>query len=227
MVIPVFPSVLTGPEASVFLPAALAGGLAGGVAAALCAYGFSRRLFKSGVMREILGDVKPALSDYMEWLATVSGEFSLWKADLLPAFVPDSPRDQFELNRMRQLFVDQRHQRWLDQLEAYDTVLAKFTPAIKAIWLRQAGLMETFARVFRDLEADPPEAAQAGGLIENLAFEQNLLVSDLLYHWQYECLRPVASARPRSPKAVLKPRIMRTAWGRIKVILPAGRVPNL
>lgn len=208
---------------SVFLSAALMGGMSGGLGGAALAYFFSRRLFRSQVMREALQEIRGPMSSYMDWLETVSGEFSLWKADLLPAFVPDSPQDQFELNRMRKLFVDRRSQRWLDVLEAYDTLLARFTPAVNAIWSRQAELHEAFSRIFKNLESDPPEAARGGQLIENLAFEQNQLVSDFLYHLQYECLKPVASARPRKPKAPIKARIVRTAWGRIKVVGPKAK----
>lgn len=208
---------------SVFLSAALMGGMSGGLGGAALAYFFSRRLFRSQVMREALQEIREPMSSYMDWLETVSGEFSLWKADLLPAFVPDSPQDQFELNRMRKLFVDRRSQRWLDVLEAYDTLLARFTPAVNAIWSRQAELHEAFSRIFKNLESDPPEAARGGQLIENLAFEQNQLVSDFLYHLQYECLKPAASARPRKPKAPIKARIVRTAWGRIKVVGPKAK----
>jgi hypothetical protein len=219
---PSFASLLSGPLGTVFLASALLGGLFGGTLGALLAYLFSRRLFKSEVMRDALRDIRAPLAAYGEWLTTVSGEFSLWKADLLPAFLPDSERDQFELNRMRKLFVDQRSQRWLDKWEEYDSLLAKFGRAAQAIRLRQAGLHQAFAEVFRNLESDPPEAARAGGRIENLAFEQIQLVSDFLYHLQYECLRPIATARPRAPNSIAKPRIVRTAFGKIKVIAPEG-----
>lgn len=160
------------------------------------------------------------LSGYMEWLTTVSGEFALWKTDLLSAYIPDSSQDQFELNRMRKLFVDQRNQFWLSKLEEYDTLLEKFNPAIKAMWFRQMELHQTFSKVFKSLESDPPEAVNAGERIEALAFEQGQLVTDFLYHLQYECLRSVATAKPRAPKNIIKPRIVRTAMGRIKVVLP-------
>jgi hypothetical protein len=215
---------LTGTWDDVFLTAALMGGLVGalvgGLGAAGTAYFFSRRLFKSKVLDNARKDIKGPLSGYMEWLTTVSGEFSLWKTDLLPAYIPDSAQDQFELNRMRKLFVDQRNQLWLSKLEEYDTLLAKFNPAIKAMWFRQMELHEGFSKVFKALESDPPEAVKAGERIETLAFEQGQLVSDFLYHLQYECLRSVATARPRTPKEVAKPRIVRTALGRIKVVLP-------
>jgi hypothetical protein len=212
----------TGPSGSAFLASALMGGLFGGTFGALLAYHFSRRLFRSQVMRAALEDIRGPLSAYAEWLATVSGEFSLWKGDLLPAFLPDSERDQFELNRMRKLFVDQRSQRWSDKLEEYDTLLARFGAAAGALRVRQAGLHQAFADAFKNLEADPPEAARIGGRIESLAFEQMQLVSDFLYHLQYECLRPIADARPRAPRHVSKPRIVRTAFGKIKVVAPKG-----
>ena len=62
---------------------------------------------------------------------------------------------------------------------------------------------------------------------EGLAFEQGQLVSDFLYHLQYECLRSVATARPRTPKDIIKPRIVRTVLGRIRVVTPKDTVSNL
>jgi hypothetical protein len=224
MIYPQFPGFLTGPGESVFLGAAILGGLIGsligGLAAVITAYLFSQSLFKSKVLDNARKDIKVQLSAYMEWLTTVSGEFALWKTDLLPAYLPDSAQDQFELNRMRKLFVDQRNQLWLSKLEEYDTLLEKFNPAIKAMWFRQMELHEGFSRVFKALESDPPEAVKAGEKIEGLAFEQGQLVSDFLYHLQYECMRSVATARPRAPKEIVKPRIIRTAMGRIRVVTP-------
>ncbi len=217
-------ALFSGTMQSVFLAAALIGALIGsligGLAAVGTAYLFSRRLFKSKVLDNARKDIKVPMSAYIEWLTTVSGEFALWKTDLLPAYIPDSSQDQFELNRMRKLFVDQRNQLWLSKLEEYDTLLEKFNPAIKAMWFRQMELQEAFTQVFKSMESDPPEAVIAGGKIEGLAFEQSQLVSDFLYHLQYECLRSVATAKPRAPKGIIKPRIVRTALGRIKVVLP-------
>lgn len=216
---------------SLFWNAAVVGGLLGslfgGLAAVITAHAFSRKLFKSKVLDNARKDIKAPLSSYMEWLTTVAGEFALWKTDLLPAYLPDSAQDQFELNRMRKLFVDQRNQLWLSKLEEYDTLLEKFNPAIKAMWFRQMEIHESFTRVFKAMETDPPEAVASGERIENLAFEQGQLVSDFLYHLQYECLRSVATARPRMPKNVVKPRIVRTVLGRIKVVLPADPTSRL
>ena len=229
MFLPLIPGLTTGPGESVFLGTALFGGLVGsligGLAAAITTYLFSRKLFKSKVLDNARKDIKVPLSAYMEWLTTVSGEFALWKTDLIPAYIPDSAQDQFELNRMRKLFVDQRNQLWLTKLEEYDTLLEKFNPAIKAMWFRQMELHEGFSRVFKTLETDPPEAVKSGERIESLAFEQGQLVSDFLYHLQYECLRSIATTRPRSPKNIIKPRIVRTALGRIRVITPKGQGP--
>ncbi len=228
---PQFLGFLTGPGESVFLGAAIVGGilgsLIGGLAAAITAYLFSQSLFKSKVLDNARKDIKGPLSAYMEWLTTVSGEFALWKTDLIPAYIPDSAQDQFELNRMRKLFVDQRNQLWLSKLEEYDTLLEKFNPAIKAMWFRQMELHEGFSKVFKTLESDPPEAVRAGEKIESLAFEQGQLVSDFLYHLQYECLRSVATARPRTPKNIVKPRIVRTALGRIRVVSPKDQASGL
>lgn len=224
MVLPLLSGLTPGAGDNQFLGTALFGGLVGsligGLAAAITTYLFSRKLFKSKVLDNARKDIKVPLSSYMEWLTTVSGEFALWKTDLIAAFIPDSAQDQFELNRMRKLFVDQRNQLWLAKLEEYDTLLEKFNPAIKAMWFRQMELHEGFARVFKTLESDPPEAVKAGERIETLAFEQGQLVSDFLYHLQYECLRSVATARPRTPKNIIKPRIVRTAMGRIRVVTP-------
>ncbi|GEM_PF-3048896 len=199
---------------------ALAGSLAGGLASALVAYVFARRLFKSRVLDQARKDITVPVSAYMEWLTVVSGEFALWKTDLLPAYIAESAQDQFELNRMRKLFVDQRNALWLSKLEEYDTLLAKFNSAIKAMWMRQMELHEGFSRVFKSLEDDPPDAVKAGERIETLAFEQGQLVSDFLYHLQYECLRSVATAKPRTPKNLIKPRIIRTPSGRIRLVTP-------
>ena len=224
MFLPLLSGFSAGAGDHVFLGTAVFGGLigslVGGLAAAVTTYLFSRKLFKSKVLDSARKDIKVPLSSYMEWLTTVSGEFALWKTDLIPAYLPDSAKDQFELNRMRKLFVDQRNQLWLAKLEEYDTLLEKFNPAIKAMWFRQMELHEGFSRVFKTLESDPPEAAKAGERIESLAFEQGQLVSDFLYHLQYECLRSIATARPRTPKNIIKPRIVRTALGRIRVVTP-------
>jgi hypothetical protein len=201
---------------------ALAGSLAGGLASAFATYIFARRLFKGKVLDQARKDISVPLSSYMEWLTVVSGEFALWKTDLLPAYIAESAQDQFELNRMRKLYVDQRNALWLTKLEEYDTLLAKFNPAIKAMWMRQMELHEGFSRVFKNLEADPPEAVKAGERLETLAFEQGQLVSDFLYHLQYECLRSVATAKPRTPKNIIKPRIIRTPLGRIRLVTPKG-----
>lgn len=205
---------------SVFLTAAVIGGLMGGLVASLASYFFSRRLFQAKVLDNARKDIKSPMNAYMEWLTTISGEFAIWKTDLLPAYIPDSPQDQFELNRMRKLYVDQRNQLWLSKLEEYDTVLGKFNPAIKAMWMRQMEIQNGFTEVFKSMETDPPEAVKIGERIENLAFEQAQLVSDFLYHLQYECLRSVATSRPRDPKDLIKTRIVRTGLGRIRVVSP-------
>jgi hypothetical protein len=160
------------------------------------------------------------LSAYREWLTTVTGEFSLWNTDLLPAFISDSSQDQFELNRMRKLYVDSRNSVWLSKLEEYDTMLAKFNPSIKAMWMQQQEINDRFSQVLSNLEKDPPESVKAGKRLETFAFEQGQLVSDFLYHLQYECLRSVATAKPGMPKIIVKPRIIRTGIGKIRIVTP-------
>jgi hypothetical protein len=213
--------------AGFFLAAALSGGLAAGLAASVASHVFASRLFRWKVLDHARKDIQGAVSAYMEWLATVSGAFAFWKTDLLPAFVPDSTQDQFELNRMRVLFVDQRGQNWLSKLEEYDALLGKFTPAIKAIWLRQMEIQHGFAKVFKCMESDPPLAVKTGERIENLAFDQVQLLADFLYHLQFECLRSVSRRRPRPPRDFARPRIIRTGLGRIRVIQPGDRTARL
>jgi hypothetical protein len=211
----------------VFLLSGVVGGLVGGLlagfAAAVATYIFSRKLFKSKILDHARREIKEPLGAYMEWLTNVAGEFSLWKADLLPAFLSDSTRDIQELNRMRRLFVDQRNSLWLSKLEEYDTLLHKFNPVIRGMWFRQMEINECFNQVFRCLESDPPEALQAGEKIETLAFEQCQLTTDFLYQLQYECLRTVAARKRRMPRDQVKPRIVRTHFGRIKLMIPGKR----
>lgn len=199
---------------------ALAGTLIGGLASAWAAYAFARRMFRNKVLDHARKEIKGPLGAYVEWLTTVSGEFALWKADLLPSYLADSGQDQFELNRMRKLFVDQRNALWITRLEEYDAILPAFAPAITALWIRQTEIAQTFDAVFRNLESDPPEAVRAGERIETLAFEQSQLVSDLLHQLQYECLKAVAKRKPKAPRDLVKPRIVRTGFGRVQVVSP-------
>ena len=200
--------------------ATLIGALVGGLASALVTYAFARNFFRSKVLDFARREIKEPLSAYAEWLTALAGEFSLWKNDLLPAYLGESSQDQFELNRMRKLFVDQRNTMWFAKLEEYEVLLAKFKSVIKALWIRQTELGEGFHQVFKYLETDPPEAVKAGARIETLAFEQTQLVIDLLYQLQYECLRTVASGKPRAPKDLVKPRIVRMSFGRIRLVSP-------
>lgn len=207
-----------------FLASAIVGGLVGsligGLASAWAAYTFAQRMFRNKVLDHARKEIKAPLGAYMEWLTTVSGEFALWKTELLPSFLADSGQDQFELNRMRKLFVDQRNALWLARLEEYDAILPSFSPAIKSMWIRQTEISESFDQIFRTLESDPPEAVRAGERIETLAFEQGQLVSDFLYQVQYECLRSVAKRKPRTPRDLVKPRIIRTSFGQVRLVSP-------
>lgn len=205
------------------LVGALLGSLVGGLFTVLIAHRFGRRLFRHRVLDRARRDIRGPMDNYQQWLAAVSGEFSLWRTSLLPAYVPDLPEDEFELNRMRKLFVDERNALWLAKLEEYGTLLRKFTPAVKALWTRQSELNAGFDEVFRLIESDPPEAARMGESLGELAFEQSQLVSDFLYQLQVECLRSVAAGKPRPPKDLIKPRIIRTAFGRIRVVFPESK----
>lgn len=206
-----------------FLAAALTGGMAGGLAASAASHFLAKRLFRCKVLDHARKDIKVSISAYMEWLATVSGSFAFWKTDLQPAYVPDSAQDQFELNRMRVLFVDQRGQLWLSKLEEYDALLGKFAHAVKDLWMRQVEIQHGFADVFRFMESDPPLAVQAGERIQNIAFDQVQLLADFLYLLQFECLRSVAGGKPRAPRDLTRPRIVLNFWGRIKVVRPGDR----
>jgi hypothetical protein len=216
--------ILKGEGGPVFLVSgllgSLLGSLVGGLFSAWAAYVFGRRLFRHRILDHAREDIRRPMDGYMQWLTAVSGEFSLWRTSLLPSYIPDSPEDEFQLNRMRKLFVDQRNSLWFSKLEEYDTLLAKFQPAVKAMWDRQADLNAGFDRVFGLIESDPPEAVRMGESLGELAFEQSQLASDFLYQLQYECMRSVASRKPRPPKDLLKPRIIRTAFGRIRVAVP-------
>lgn len=202
------------------LAGALTGVIVGGTVTAWASYVLARRMFRNQVLDHARKELKAPLGAYMDWLTTVSGEFAIWKTDLLPSYIADSNQDTFQLNRMRKLFVDPRNSQWLARLEEYDAILPKFTGAIKAMWMRQSEISEHFNRVFASLESDPPDAVNAGERIESLAFEQGQLVSDFLYQLQYECLRSVASRKPKSPRDLVKPRIVRTSWGNVKMVSP-------
>jgi hypothetical protein len=199
---------------------AMAGCLAGGLATAWASHALARRMFRNQVLDHARKELKGPLTDYSEWLAAVHGSFAFWKADLLPAYLPDSGQDQFELNRMRKLFVDQRSALWIARLEEYDAILPNLAPAVKELWMRQTRIAECFDAVFRNIESDPPEAAKAGERLESLAFEQGQLVSDLIYQLQFECLRAIASRKPRAPRDLVKPRLFRTGSGLVRVASP-------
>lgn len=199
---------------------ALFGALVGGIATAWTAHAFARRMFRNQVLDHARKEIKGPLGAYAEWLTAVSGEFALWKSDLLPSYLPGSGQDQVELNRMRKLFVDQRNVQWINRLEEYDAILPAFAPAIRELWVRQTGIAQDFDAVFRNLEANPPQAVKAGERIETLAFEQSQLVSDLLHQIQYECLRAVAKRKPKAPRDLVKPRIVRTGLGQVRVVAP-------
>src|SRR3954454_3915397 len=97
--------ILAGNGGALFLTTAiigaLLGSLAGGLFSAWAAYSFGRRLFRHRVLDHARQDIKEPMDAYLEWLTAVAGEFSLWRTSLLPSYVPDSPQDEFELNRMR------------------------------------------------------------------------------------------------------------------------------
>lgn len=223
MVWPILDGILQngqGPFLASAVMGGLLGSLIGGIASGWAAYAFARRMFRNRVLDHARKEIKAPVGAYMEWLTLVSGEFALWKSELLPSFLADSSQDQFQLNRMRKLFVDQRNSLWITRIEEYDAILPKFSQAVKAMWIRQTEINETFDRVFRNLETDPPEAVKAGERIETLAFEQGQLVSDFLYQLQYECLRDVATRRPKALRDPVKPRIVRTSFGKVRMVTP-------
>ena len=186
-----------------------AGTLLGGLASCLAAYVFARRLSRIRVLDRFRQEIKETLSAYVDWLGAVAGEFSLWKIHLLPCFLPYSEKDQFELSRMRQLYVDRRNAAWMAKLEEDDLILGKFQAPIRELWSRQSELGDHFILAFKYLESDPPEAARAGEKLEAMAFEQSQAVSDFRYQLQYECLRGLATGYPpaaREPLRIPMPR---------------------
>lgn len=181
----------------------------------------SKRLHRMRVLDHARRDLKGPVAEYIDWLHALGGEFPLWRQDLLPVFRADSPRDQFELNRMRKLFVDPRSSTWFARLEEYEGLLGKFSQVIQAIWHRQAEIGERFHRVLSRIGDQPAMALNAAEQIEALAFEQAQLASDFMDHLQYECLKSVIGRGPRSGIGPRKVKIVRTALGNIRLEEPA------
>jgi hypothetical protein len=172
---------------------------------ALIVHLYSMRMFRWRILDEVRRELRDPLTAYVDWLHAVSAEFSIWKAGLLPGFAAHNAHDQYELNRLRRLFVDPRGQSWFSRLEEYEPVLGRFRKSAKDLWLRQAQIHEQFQRIFHLLDQNPRAASEAGHWLENLAFEQSQSVSQFVYHMQYECLKSVADSRSKVLKQRAKP----------------------
>jgi hypothetical protein len=198
--------------------------LSAGIFMAAAVHLYSRRLFRWRVLDEVRRELRDPLMDYVDWLHEVSAQSSAWKGSLMQSFAALGARDPHEVNRLRRLFIDPRSQAWFDRLEEYETVLGRFRNAVKELWIRQVQIQEHFNSVLRLLESSPTEAAEFGRILEHLAFEQSQLVSDFLYHLQYECLKSVADAAPKSVKKARgkKTRLERTSMGRIRPVSPVA-----
>ncbi len=184
----------------------------------------SKRLHRMRVLEYARRDLKGPVAEYIDWLHTLGGEFPLWRQDLLPVYRSDSARDQFELNRMRKLFVDPRSSTWFARLEEYEGLFGKFSRVIQAIWHRQAEIGERFHRVLSRISDQPALALNAAEQIEVLAFEQAQLVSDFMEHLQFECLKSVVGQRPGRSIGPRKVKIVRTVLGNIRLEEPALRL---
>lgn len=213
--------VLSGNFGPLELMAAFLGGaLLSGLFLAMAVHFYSLRIFRWRVLDEVRRELRDPLNRYVEWLHAVSAEFSVWKNGFLLRYAANNPLDQQELNRLRRLFIDARGQSWFNRLEEYEPVLGRFRKAAKELWIRQAQIHEQFHLVFRQLEQNPSAASESGHSLENLAFAQSQLVSDFLYHLQYECLKAVADSKPKAGRGVVKPRLERTFLGHIRVAEP-------
>lgn len=202
------------------LSGAMVGGVIAGIMTLAVSWRLAKRLHKMRVLDHARRELKAPLTAYIEWLHAVSSEFSQWRVDLIPHYRANHAKDQEQLNRMRALFVDVRNVSWFERLEEYDTLLGLFQKAIKAMWFRQTEIGMTFASVLENIESNPEETLLKAEKLETIAFEQSQLVSDFIYHLQYECLKSIATQKPRRPRDIRKPRIIRTAFGGIKVVQP-------
>jgi hypothetical protein len=207
-------------DSSVFwggLAGMFAGLLIGGFLTIWVAYRLSRRVFRTRVLELARRELREPLHGYMDWLNSVSAEFSIWKSTLLPTFVAESSRDQVELNRMRKLFVDPRNTVWMQRLEEFDAVLGRFRDAVNGLWRRQMLISEHFNTLFQAIDGDAAESVARAESLEDLSFDQAQLVADFLYHLQYESLKGVADSPPKRTGFHRSARIRRTRFGRIEL----------
>ncbi len=195
----------------------LAGLILGGFLTIWVAYRLSRRVFRTRVLEMARRELREPLHAYMDWLNSVSAEFSIWKSTLLPTFIAESNRDQVELNRMRKLFVDPRNTVWMQRLEEFDAVLGRFRDAVNGLWRRQILISEHFDALFHAIDTDAAESVSRAESLEDIAFDQAQLVGDFLYHLQYESLQGIADSPPKHTGIRRTARIRRTRFGRIEL----------
>jgi hypothetical protein len=196
------------------------GGMVTGLLSLLAFWLLAKRLQRLRILDHTRLELKGPVIDYIDWLHAISGEFPQWRRDLIPGFQMQSGRDQFELNRMRKLFVDPRSSTWFARLEEYELLLAKFGEVIQKMWRHQAEIGERFHRVLSQVESHSAAASKAAEELEELAFEQSQLAHEFMDHLQYECLKPFAPRKLNSRQSRHN-RIRRTAMGNIKIVEPA------
>jgi hypothetical protein len=205
------------------LPAILGGFVTG----CICLIGvwlMSKKLHRMRVLDHVRRELKGPVIEYIDWLHTIAGEFPNWRRDLISGFRPQSAQDQFELNRMRKLFVDPRSTLWFARLEEYESLLGKFSRVIQGIWLRQAEIGECFHRILSGIESNTALANQAANKIEKLAFEQAQLASDFIDHLQYECLKSVMGRPPKRTATAPTAKIVRTLLGSLRIDEPILKI---
>jgi|GEM_PF-5290416 len=198
LAIPSFP----GPEffassAWPYFAGAVSGGLLSGALSLLGVWWMSKRLHRMRVLDHARRELKGPVGDYIEWLHALGAEFPAWRKGLIPSFQPGNNRDEYEINRMRKLFVDARSSAWFGKLEEYDFLLGKFSPVINAMWARQAEIGERFHRVLSRIGQWPQLSIEAAEQLEGFAFEQAQLASVFIGQVQSECLKSVVGGKRR------------------------------
>ncbi len=173
--------------------------LAGAVFAATSHF-YSLRIFRWQILDEIRRELRNPMAAYVEWLHAVSAEFSVWKNDFLPHFMPENARDRYELNRLRSLYVDPRGQLWSHRLEEYAPVLQKFQRELAKLKIRQTQIHGDFYAVFQFLDQHPPMAVEPAQRLENLAFEQSQLVGEFMHRLQHDFLTAISAPHPHATK---------------------------
>lgn len=206
------------------LVGALVGGTLTAVTGLIAMWILSKRLHRMRVLDHARRELRAPMVDYVDWLHALSGEFPLWRRELIPLYRPHLARDQHELNRLRRLFVDPRSSTWFARLDEYSILLDKFDTVVRTMWRQQADIGERFHRVLASIEEDPNAALKAAEELEEIAFEQAQLASEFMDHLQYECLKSVVGRKPRQADGKRKLRIERTSMGGIRLVQPVMKL---